>query len=104
MDKWLWLFRSGLKGLIIRRPKRAGNFLHSSSTCESYDMILLRVLPEVLVKRPGCVLTGLPGVTLPCNELVIFQGLSFKWNLVVGEFTGSKACMKIRRGPKPQKL
>ena len=48
MDKWLWLFRQGINGLIIRRPKRAGNFLHSSSTCESYAMILLKVLPEVL--------------------------------------------------------
>ena len=68
MDKWLWLFRQGINRLIIRRPKRAGNFLHSSSTCESYAMILLKVLPEVLVKRLGCVLTGLPGVTLPCNR------------------------------------
>ena len=62
MDKWLWLFRWGLKGLIIR-PKHADHFLHSSSTCESYAMILLRVLPEGLVKRLGCVLTGLLGVT-----------------------------------------
>lgn len=45
-------------------------------------MILLRVLPEVLVKRLGCVLTGLPGVTLPCNRPRHFQGLSFKRNLM----------------------